>query len=130
MGSRLVSAVEWWKKEGKWTCSLICYDKSFSQIWLEPGIKLSFKVLGDLQEIHQTVNNLLVVIQKRLGSKQEIGKTENMKIDCSFITRPIQENSKNIINDPCVRFRDDPRELEKREKAYLEYLEQQAKAGF
>ena len=44
MADKLVSAVEWWKKEGKWTCSLICYDRVYSQIWLESDINLSFKV--------------------------------------------------------------------------------------
>ena len=44
MGGKLVSAVQWWKKKGKWTCSLVCYDGVFSQIWLESGINLSFKV--------------------------------------------------------------------------------------
>ncbi len=44
MEDNLVSAVEWWKKEGRWTCSLVCYNRVFSQIWLEPGIHLSLKV--------------------------------------------------------------------------------------
>ena len=44
MQSRLVSAVEWWKKSGKWVCSLICYDETFSQMWLEAGNELSFRV--------------------------------------------------------------------------------------
>lgn len=44
MQSRLVSAVEWWKKDRKWVCNLICYDGAFSQIWLEAGNELSFKV--------------------------------------------------------------------------------------
>lgn len=44
MGDTLVSAVEWWKKEGKWTCSLICYDGVFSQIWLESDFPLSFNI--------------------------------------------------------------------------------------
>lgn len=44
MTDRLVSAVQWWKKKGKWTCSLICYDDVFSQIWLESGINLSFEL--------------------------------------------------------------------------------------
>jgi hypothetical protein len=41
---KLVSAVEWWKKDGKWICSLICYDEAFTQIWLETGDPFSFKV--------------------------------------------------------------------------------------
>lgn len=44
MDDKLVSAVEWWKKEGKWLCSLICYDGIFNQIWLKPEIDLSFKI--------------------------------------------------------------------------------------
>jgi hypothetical protein len=44
MQSRLVSAVEWWKKDRRWVCSLICYDGAFSQMWLEAGSELSFKV--------------------------------------------------------------------------------------
>jgi len=44
MDGKLVSAVEWWKREGKWLCSLICYDKGFSRIWLKPAIDLSFKI--------------------------------------------------------------------------------------
>jgi hypothetical protein len=44
MQSKLVSAVEWWKKDRKWVCSLICYDGEFSQMWLEAGSELSFKV--------------------------------------------------------------------------------------
>jgi hypothetical protein len=43
MDDKLVSAVECWKKEGKWLCSLICYDGFFSQIWLEPAMDPSFK---------------------------------------------------------------------------------------
>ena len=44
MEGKLVSAVEWWKKKGRWTCSLICYDGVFSQIWLELDVNLSFSV--------------------------------------------------------------------------------------
>ncbi len=44
MEGKLVSAVEWWKKDGRWTCSLICYDGVFSQIWLEPNVNLSFNI--------------------------------------------------------------------------------------
>ncbi len=44
MDDKLVSAVEWWKKGGKWLCSLICYDGKFSQIWLKPEIDLSLKI--------------------------------------------------------------------------------------
>lgn len=44
MKGKLVSAVEWWKNNGKWTCSLICYDEVFDQIWLEPDVNLSFEV--------------------------------------------------------------------------------------
>jgi len=44
MNGKLVSAVEWWKKEGKWLCSLICYDGIFSQMWLKPATDLSFKI--------------------------------------------------------------------------------------
>ncbi len=44
MTGKLVSAVEWWEKDGKWACSIICYDRVFSQIWLESDIDLSFKV--------------------------------------------------------------------------------------
>jgi len=44
MESPLVSAVEWWRKNGKWTCSLICFDGAFSQIWLEPDARFSLVV--------------------------------------------------------------------------------------
>jgi hypothetical protein len=44
MKGKLVSSVEWWQRDGKWTCSLICYDNVFSQIWLELGINLSFEI--------------------------------------------------------------------------------------
>ena len=44
MKGKLVSSVEWWKRDGRWTCSLVCYDHVFSQIWLEPDIDLSFEV--------------------------------------------------------------------------------------
>ncbi len=44
MDIKVVSAVEWLKKEGKWFCSLICYDGVFSQIWLKPGTDFSFKI--------------------------------------------------------------------------------------
>jgi hypothetical protein len=44
MIGKLVSAIEWWKKEGKWLCSLICYDGVFSQIWLKPAVDLSFNI--------------------------------------------------------------------------------------
>ena len=44
MGDNLVSAVEWWNKKGKWTCSLICYDDLFKQLWLETDINLSFNI--------------------------------------------------------------------------------------
>ncbi len=54
MTGRLVSSVEWWKKDGKWTCSLICYDGDFSQTWLEHGVHLSFKVLPGLHCIGYT----------------------------------------------------------------------------
>lgn len=44
MGDNLVSAVEWWTKKGKWTCSLICYDEFFKQLWLESDTNLSFNI--------------------------------------------------------------------------------------
>ncbi len=44
MADKLVSAVEWWKNGGKWTCSLICYEGYYSQIWLKSGINLSFAI--------------------------------------------------------------------------------------
>lgn len=44
MQGSLVSTIEWRKKDGKWTCSLVCYDGGFSRIWLESGINLSFKI--------------------------------------------------------------------------------------
>lgn len=44
MNSELVSAIEWWKKEGRWLCSLICYDENLSQIWLEPTTDFSFNI--------------------------------------------------------------------------------------
>ena len=44
MQSGLVSAVEWWKKNRRWVCRLICYDGAFSQMWLDAGSELSFKV--------------------------------------------------------------------------------------
>lgn len=44
MADKLVSAVEWWKNDGKWTCSLICYEGYYSQIWLKSGIDLSFAI--------------------------------------------------------------------------------------
>jgi len=44
MKGKLVSSVEWRKRDGKWTCSLVCHDNVFSQVWLEPGIDLSFEI--------------------------------------------------------------------------------------
>ena len=44
MKGKLVSSVEWWQRDEKWTCSLICYDDLLSQVWLEPGIDLSFEI--------------------------------------------------------------------------------------
>lgn len=44
MTGKLVSAIEWWKKDEKWLCSLICYDGVFSQLWLEPAVDLSFNI--------------------------------------------------------------------------------------
>ncbi|MBM4401367.1 MAG: DUF2797 domain-containing protein, partial [Crenarchaeota archaeon] len=44
MVGKIVSAVEWWKRNGRWTCSLICYDEDFTQIWLEPGSDISFEI--------------------------------------------------------------------------------------
>lgn len=44
MAGKLVSAVEWWKNDGKWTCSLICYEGYYSQIWLKSGTDLSFDI--------------------------------------------------------------------------------------
>jgi hypothetical protein len=44
MDGQLVSAVEWWKDAGRWTCSLISYDDGYYQTWLKPGSALSFEV--------------------------------------------------------------------------------------
>jgi len=45
MDGKLVSAVEWKENQGAWSCSLVCLDKVFNRIPLEPGSLLSFKVL-------------------------------------------------------------------------------------
>ena len=44
MDDKLVSAVEWWKTDGNWLCSLVCYDGVFSQLWLQPTVDLTFKI--------------------------------------------------------------------------------------
>ena len=45
MAGKLVSAVEWGDNQGVWSCNLLCFDEGFSQIKLETGSNLSFKVL-------------------------------------------------------------------------------------
>jgi len=44
MDSQLVSAVEWWKGDGCWTCSLISSNDGYHQTWLKAGSPLSFEV--------------------------------------------------------------------------------------
>jgi len=42
---KLVSAIDWRRERGRWSCGLICLDEGFERVPLEQGSQVSFRVL-------------------------------------------------------------------------------------
>jgi hypothetical protein len=93
MNGKLVSAVEWWKKEGKWLCSLICYDGFFSQMWLKPATDFSFKIQPGRYCVGYTT------VSSRASNKQVALEPWKVMVPCPSKAK-IKKGNKCV---PCYR---------------------------
>jgi hypothetical protein len=74
MTGMLVSRIKWLKKKNRWLCSLILYDKVFTQIWLESGRTITFNIQSKKYCVGYTKLASNTSIREEIFKKRKIMK--------------------------------------------------------